>query len=1471
MRVRHPKALQSVSVVNLAPARKLLFTVFVTVLYAAVFHQVYSTMGEPRVEAIAQANELRIKKLHELAEEQSIGDDSVGEADDDKEEDSVGGFVEADWSDESTDEDTTKGEDDDERPLPSPYLPSAFSCAALFLLMSFHALFHLMCHWSVPFKASALFSSATEVREGAYVQVIPSEHRGKPALAMLISSHRTGRLTFEFQRQKYEYYADHELRRLRSSATEGGTGTADFDDLVGESGYGAVRLIKCPMDSKLGHYTSARGLKTPEDVSSRTEHFGQNVLDVKQAKFHELLIQQLLSPISVFQIFCSLLWLLDAYWQYCVFTVMSIGMLESTSAFQRLKTLGTLKGMSSKAYYLKVYRQGRWQDMLTEQLLPGDLISLCGKRVAPKPIAPAEGAATGETAGAAGAAAGAKAPGAKQPNVPMRHGQQMGVDIVPCDCLLLQGSAVVNESTLTGESVPQMKDALVPDSKEDEERSLDMDGRDRVSCMFSGTTIVSAGARAGSGVASDGLPKTPDGGCLCYVLRTGFSSSQGELVQLIEFSQEKVSADSKEVFIALFLLLIFALVAAAYVMKEGLAKGDRTTHELLLKCVIIITSVVPRQLPVQMAMAVNQALMSLTKNGIFCTEPYRVPFAGKVSHCLFDKTGTITTDTLVPVGVTNARAGSKLMSGSSVVLSGLQSLAKMNGMSGVVVENQDKETKRYSVRVAEDDEDRVVAVKAENLTIATDVGPDYVAMGQAASDAVLVLSSCHALTFVEGTGLIGDPIELAAMRGVGWRYDATSGTCLPGRWEENEKGVEVLKKKLESMQDGQAAKAELQDEINTLQAGIREAKERAEKSEIRKVEILHRYHFSSALQRMSVVVNISSVNASFQGKCCLVKGSPEAIQKLLSDGAKPSWYENTYRSLSERGFRVLALAYKMSPDMDVTSAPDRVAVEADLTFAGFVAFECKTRGDSPVVITALEEADLRTAMLTGDAPLTALHVARDVGMCTKTKEALTLTIDKEASASVMWAHAVGGATDKLPFDVDAVGTLADEYELMTTEAALEYAVEQSGGEDSKIWDVVQYIKVFARMSPNGKAKVLRAMQMRNGHHVLMCGDGGNDVGALKQADVGVALLGGFGNNMIGKGDEGDEDEDADDKEGEAVAEERLNEQQAELGRKARESAAVRKSMLGAKQKELAGLQQQWMQEELAAREARGEDTGFMGNMQAVKTVTFRMKNELQAYQMELNRKHGNVYDKPEDVALSEMGDAMQMIRPGDASVAAPFTSRTPSIRCCVDLLRQGRCTLLSALQQQQIMMLECMISAYTLSALSLEGARSSERQLMASSWLIMTASLSFSYATPVKQMDRVRPLRSLFHPAIFISILGQAVIHLGCMIVAVNMATEAMGPEKLKEVKQFHLKVKAGEEVELNEDDPLAEIMALWSTPFLPNLLNTVIFLVETAQVRACLTTVFRVGDDCGALLMLCALWCRSLQCFSSTTKDGPG
>ena len=277
-------------------------------------------------------------------------------------------------------------------------------------------------------------------------------------------------------------------------------------------------------------------------------------------------------------------------------------MLESTSVFQRQRTLKTLSGMAAKPYTLLVFRTKQWVPLPTTELLPGDLISL---KPPNKPTAVATTAAAG-SAEAAAAAAQAKAAALATAS-----------EIIPCDCVVLRGAALVNEATLTGESVPQMKDALPNDCAAE---LLDVEGRDRVHTLFAGTSLVTASASAvsadGDGKEGEaraaaaaaaaaaggrlpGVPPTPDGGCVCTVLRTGFSSSQGELMQMIEFSQAKVTDDSRETMWALLLLLGFALAASGYVFKAGLEKGDRTTHELLLKCVIIITSVVPRHLPLQ--------------------------------------------------------------------------------------------------------------------------------------------------------------------------------------------------------------------------------------------------------------------------------------------------------------------------------------------------------------------------------------------------------------------------------------------------------------------------------------------------------------------------------------------------------------------------------------------------------------------------------------------------------------------------------------------------------------------------------------------------------------------------------------------------------------------------------------------------------------------------------------------------------
>ena len=178
-----------------------------------------------------------------------------------------------------------------------------------------------------------------------------------------------------------------------------------------------------------------------------------------------------------------------------------------------------------------------------------------------------------------------------------------------------------------------MKDAVASEA-----RALDLE-KVRCHCLFSGSRVV----RASDG---DFLPTnfeilaTPDGGCLCY-------SSQGELLQVIDFSGG-VIGDLKEIMFVLAILTCFALVAAGYVWRRELLEGEKTPHGKITKCIIILTSVVPRGLSMQMSVAVKAALMSHHTTGVISTEPFCVLLAGKVTHCLFDKTVTLTTEELVP-------------------------------------------------------------------------------------------------------------------------------------------------------------------------------------------------------------------------------------------------------------------------------------------------------------------------------------------------------------------------------------------------------------------------------------------------------------------------------------------------------------------------------------------------------------------------------------------------------------------------------------------------------------------------------------------------------------------------------------------------------------------------------------------------------------------------------------------------------
>ncbi|CAG8588606.1 7711_t:CDS:10 [Funneliformis caledonium] len=434
-------------------------------------------------------------------------------------------------------------------------------------LITMNALIFLSCQWSTRAKAFFTCKKQSDIKFAQVIKIIPALHKGKGELCDL--HHRDGEISFFYQKKKYVW---------------------DFDKKM-------FNKLRYPADQNpvVSIFQNAKGLETVNEIKSVQETYGFNRFDIPVPTFRELFKEHAVAPFFVFQLFCVGLWIMDEYWYYSLFTLFMLVVFEST----RLKTLAEFRSMSFKPFQIHVRRKGRWVTVNSDELLPGDLVSI------------------------------------------VRSKEDNGV---PCDMVLVNGTCIVDEAMLTGESTPSLKESI---HLRDGNDVIDTSGIvNKYSQLFGGTKVLQITPPS----KEETTLSPPDNGCIAYVIRTGFGTVQGKLVRTMVYSTGHVSANNLESFFFIIFLLIFAISAAGYVWVKGV-ENDRKRSKLLLDCILIITSVVPPELPMELSLAVNTSLVALSKFAIYCTEPFRIPYAGKVDVCAFDKTGTLTRANLVVEGV----------------------------------------------------------------------------------------------------------------------------------------------------------------------------------------------------------------------------------------------------------------------------------------------------------------------------------------------------------------------------------------------------------------------------------------------------------------------------------------------------------------------------------------------------------------------------------------------------------------------------------------------------------------------------------------------------------------------------------------------------------------------------------------------------------------------------------------------------
>lgn len=284
------------------------------------------------------------------------------------------------------------------------------------------------------------------------------------------------------------------------------------------------------------------------------------------------------------------------------------------------------------------------------------------------------------------------------------------------------------------------------------------------------------------------------------------------------------------------------------------------------------------------------------------------------------------------------------------------------------------------------------------------------------------------------------------------------------------------------------------------------------------LRLMKRFEFDHSTMTMSVVAMDERSGEAY----VFCKGAPERLVERCDRHSVPGNYFAVQAAHATAGCYVLAMGVRRLGKVHAASVAEmsRSDAEAELSLLGLVLFRNELKDDSRAAILDLKAGDVRPVMITGDNAQCGLYIAKESGMLPA--DCSVVLGDLNDRGEVVW-HIVDGESHGTESDREIIEAAGDagmtsaqvmqlSSELAVTGKA--FAVLESTkceasvintGEMTSVADALLLrIRIYARINPSAKESIVR-QHIAKGLIVGMCGDGGNDCGALRAAHAGVAL------------------------------------------------------------------------------------------------------------------------------------------------------------------------------------------------------------------------------------------------------------------------------------------------------------------------------------------------------------------------------